>query len=448
MSGKIMGAVWDMDLPQAQKFVLLAYADHADHEGRGVRPSYGLIAWKTGYTKRHVMRITAELESAGILVLDEPGAKNAPGRSNKANEWHINVEAVPKSAPRKLDKSEGIVTPASPGSDTGVTRVMTPMSPQPSIEPSIEPEPDSSFTDVQEESGAPSQPPKVDTSKPKTDKGNFYVVRESVAVGPMSYAAAGRLAAVDGRVSQSPEDRPVEAPSKPPPEPARVFKAGDRVTYRYRHGWGGGGESEAASLVLSVTAKKAIIVVEDMRLDALVTVNTTHSTLRPRIEHCSLDNAFEQYAAAWHAAHDKAAPKARAPRPRDKLFDLVLLRSFQADPRRRTSGKLYGGRVGPICAALRDQYGRDDNVLRNELRRAYRWHCRLRDENGEPLKPCSGERSVVDLIKRYRQAKEAENGRSTNDDEARRSPGFDWGYPKSGLPIMRGNGNAPGGAAT
>jgi hypothetical protein len=34
MSGKIMGQVWDLALPHAELFVLLAMADHADHEDR------------------------------------------------------------------------------------------------------------------------------------------------------------------------------------------------------------------------------------------------------------------------------------------------------------------------------------------------------------------------------------------------------------------------------
>ena len=57
MSGKITGLVWESDLPQNEKYVLLAYADHADHEGNGIFPSVGLIAWKTGYTPRNIKRI-------------------------------------------------------------------------------------------------------------------------------------------------------------------------------------------------------------------------------------------------------------------------------------------------------------------------------------------------------------------------------------------------------
>lgn len=68
MSGKISGKVWDLDLPHAEMLVLLAMADHADHEGNNVYPSIGLIAWKTGYSERQVMRIQQKLRDEGLLV--------------------------------------------------------------------------------------------------------------------------------------------------------------------------------------------------------------------------------------------------------------------------------------------------------------------------------------------------------------------------------------------
>ena len=44
MSVKIMGLVWDSCLPRDEKFVALAYADHASHDGSGIFPSVNLIA--------------------------------------------------------------------------------------------------------------------------------------------------------------------------------------------------------------------------------------------------------------------------------------------------------------------------------------------------------------------------------------------------------------------
>lgn len=107
-----------MKLPTAQKYVLLALADHADHEGYGVRPSYDLIAWKTGYTKRHVMTIVAKLEAAGILVLDKQGGTAC--NPYECNTWHIDVKAAPQTPSRKV--KGGVITRSPGGGDHQITR--------------------------------------------------------------------------------------------------------------------------------------------------------------------------------------------------------------------------------------------------------------------------------------------------------------------------------------
>ena len=75
MSVKIMGLVWDLDLPQNEKFVLLAYADHADHNGRNMFPAVETVAKKTGYSERTVQRTTRSLEEKGYLIADGKGPK-------------------------------------------------------------------------------------------------------------------------------------------------------------------------------------------------------------------------------------------------------------------------------------------------------------------------------------------------------------------------------------
>lgn len=136
MSGKISGLVWDLALPREQKYVLLAYADHADHEGYGVRPSYDLIAWKTGYPRRSVMRIVEKLENSKLLVVVKQGGSKADGTLGKPTEWRIDVDAAPKTPPRKTRR----VTPVTPppvGGDTRDTHMrVTPVTPDPSVEPS------------------------------------------------------------------------------------------------------------------------------------------------------------------------------------------------------------------------------------------------------------------------------------------------------------------------
>lgn len=62
-----MAAVWDLKLSPAEKLVLLAYADHADHEGRNIYPALETVAEKTGYSRRQVIRITQALVSGQYL---------------------------------------------------------------------------------------------------------------------------------------------------------------------------------------------------------------------------------------------------------------------------------------------------------------------------------------------------------------------------------------------
>jgi hypothetical protein len=73
MSAKQAGLVWELDLPHNEAWVLMAMADHADHERHNVYPGVPLLAWKTGYTTRQVRRILAVLQEKGIIVVEKPG---------------------------------------------------------------------------------------------------------------------------------------------------------------------------------------------------------------------------------------------------------------------------------------------------------------------------------------------------------------------------------------
>src|SRR5690606_1009368 len=73
VSAKQTGLVWELNLPQNQAWVLMAMADHADHEGNNVYPGVPRLAWKTGYTTRHIRRIIAILREKGLIVVEEAG---------------------------------------------------------------------------------------------------------------------------------------------------------------------------------------------------------------------------------------------------------------------------------------------------------------------------------------------------------------------------------------
>lgn len=111
MSVKIMGMVWDSALPRNEKAILLAYADHADHEGGNIYPSVGRIAWKTGYDERAVQRITKRLIDKGILMRQGEGPK-------RTNLYRIVVSALPIRPDYKED--EGGKIPPRQNSTPGI----------------------------------------------------------------------------------------------------------------------------------------------------------------------------------------------------------------------------------------------------------------------------------------------------------------------------------------
>jgi len=87
-----MGLVWDSDLERDEKYVLLAYADHADHTGRSIYPGDPLVAYKTGYSEKQVTRIRLKLIAKKILIRD--------GSSPfKTQAYRIDVDALPKRDP-------------------------------------------------------------------------------------------------------------------------------------------------------------------------------------------------------------------------------------------------------------------------------------------------------------------------------------------------------------
>lgn len=121
MSGKITGIVWESALKQNDKYVLLAYADHADHEGNGIFPSINLIAWKTGYSDRNIKRIKKNLIKKGYLV--ETGI-----RSSGTPVYRIDTEALPKLpsrgdklSPQKQDEEGDNLSPCEQNPPIGVT---------------------------------------------------------------------------------------------------------------------------------------------------------------------------------------------------------------------------------------------------------------------------------------------------------------------------------------
>lgn len=84
MSVRAMSLVWELPCPSTisnldfkpgHKYVLIAYADHADHHGKNIYPAVETISKKTGYDARSVQRLTRELEDMRLLVADGNGPR-------------------------------------------------------------------------------------------------------------------------------------------------------------------------------------------------------------------------------------------------------------------------------------------------------------------------------------------------------------------------------------
>jgi hypothetical protein len=94
MSVKIMGAIWEKALDHPDALVLLALADHADHDGGNAYPSVGLLAWKTGYSVRQVRRILRSLEASGAIVPTTRAGQHKP------TTYLIDLSAIPDKPAR------------------------------------------------------------------------------------------------------------------------------------------------------------------------------------------------------------------------------------------------------------------------------------------------------------------------------------------------------------
>src|SRR5262245_46196485 len=81
LSNKISGKVWELDLDPVEKLVLLALADHADHEGNNVRPGNELLCAKTGLSERTIGKKIEKFVKAGILVTVR--ANPGPGKKRE-----------------------------------------------------------------------------------------------------------------------------------------------------------------------------------------------------------------------------------------------------------------------------------------------------------------------------------------------------------------------------
>jgi hypothetical protein len=172
MSAIITGLVWELPIQgefgRPEKYILLAYADHADQNGRSIYPSVELVAQKTGYEERAVQQITHRLESMGYLVDDGTGPHGT-------NRWLIPLErdvtGGAKIAPR-IPVSVGPAAPpdmaaSKPAKRGAKNAPLRKNAPEGNAPEGIAPEPSVEVKKIQEEEG---KTPKFDFSQTLIDE--------------------------------------------------------------------------------------------------------------------------------------------------------------------------------------------------------------------------------------------------------------------------------------
>src|SRR5690242_19106225 len=92
MSAKLMGRVWELDIPSEQQTVLLALADSAHDDGTRCYPGVDYLAWKTGKNRRTIQRVLRDLEATGVIA----AVRHSGGGRGHATEYRIHVSKAPQ----------------------------------------------------------------------------------------------------------------------------------------------------------------------------------------------------------------------------------------------------------------------------------------------------------------------------------------------------------------
>lgn len=126
-----MSLVWEWDLPANEKLVMLIIADHADDSGANAYPGIARIARRASLSERQVQRILSDLMRRNLIRIDFQRGGGVDVRSDRRPNRYTIIGVTPTS-PRDED---GVTFEASRG-DMEPVHGVTPMSPNPSIEPS------------------------------------------------------------------------------------------------------------------------------------------------------------------------------------------------------------------------------------------------------------------------------------------------------------------------
>jgi Helix-turn-helix domain len=122
-----MSAVWELDLLPQDKFILLAFADHADDSGY-CYPSLHRICWKCGVSKDSIRRCLARMVFKGIVVILQKGT----GRGHTTR-YQLRTQKGSKLPPFFVEGSQLAPERVATGEIKGSTLT----TPESSLEPSL-----------------------------------------------------------------------------------------------------------------------------------------------------------------------------------------------------------------------------------------------------------------------------------------------------------------------
>lgn len=118
----------------AEKVILLGIANHADNDGGNAWPSVATLARYANVSERQVQRVLKQMESAGhISIRRQRGGTADTPNDRRPNLYKVVMSGVTHTSPRQV--AMGVVDALR--DDVGVADGVTPMSPEPSFEPSI-----------------------------------------------------------------------------------------------------------------------------------------------------------------------------------------------------------------------------------------------------------------------------------------------------------------------
>lgn len=127
-------------MPAKLVSTLIALANHADRDGRGCYPSQDVLARYTRKSRRQVQRDVDDLAELGLIRSGDARFVAHIRADHRPQVWDLAMERRrPRDDTHDTPSPESGMTPMTARGDTRDRHGVTPMSPEPSLEPKEEP---------------------------------------------------------------------------------------------------------------------------------------------------------------------------------------------------------------------------------------------------------------------------------------------------------------------